>query len=163
MQSEIDRVVSFLRGCRPDEWLDLAGLGLLTCKVYEPYLGRNPRTGASVAVPGKRLPFFRVDSELRCAINGVPSLDAADDSDTDEEGLTVTRTSWATELGAYVRGKLLAGESVELAGLGTFACVEKAARPGFNPQTGERIVIPARRVVSFSASLVLKERLAERP
>lgn len=37
-------------------------------------------------------------------------------------------------------------------GLGTFKIVEKAERNGVNPKTQEKIVIPARKAVKFSAA-----------
>lgn len=40
-------------------------------------------------------------------------------------------------------------DKVQLLGFGTFAVVEKGARTGINPQTREKIEIPARKVVKF--------------
>ena len=53
------------------------------------------------------------------------------------------------------------GETVQLTGLGGFSVLNKSARPGRNPKTGEPVEISARRVVSFQASRNLKERLDE--
>ena len=36
---------------------------------YKAYSGRNPRTGAPVPVPPKRLPFFKVGKELKELVN----------------------------------------------------------------------------------------------
>ncbi|HFB84042.1 HU family DNA-binding protein [Thermosulfuriphilus ammonigenes] len=44
---------------------------------------------------------------------------------------------------------LKSGEKVTLVGFGTFMVAERAARTGRNPQTGEKIEIPARKVVKF--------------
>ncbi|MDD2468511.1 MAG: HU family DNA-binding protein [Desulfobulbus sp.] len=41
------------------------------------------------------------------------------------------------------------GDKVTLAGFGTFSAAERAAREGRNPQSGEKIVIPAKRAVKF--------------
>lgn len=49
------------------------------------------------------------------------------------------------------------GEEVSLTGFGTFAVVEKAARMGRNVRTGEPLVVPAHRAVSFKAGKGLKE------
>lgn len=47
----------------------------------------------------------------------------------------------------------LAGEGkVQIIGFGTFTVVEKEAREGVNPRTGEKIPIPARKVVKFKPS-----------
>lgn len=40
-------------------------------------------------------------------------------------------------------------ESVQLIGFGTFSVVEKPERTGINPQTKEKIIIPARKSVKF--------------
>lgn len=48
---------------------------------------------------------------------------------------------------------------VRIAGFGNFAVKERAARTGRNPQTGETIEIPAKKVVVFAASSALKEKV----
>jgi len=48
------------------------------------------------------------------------------------------------------------GERVALVGFGTFEVRERRKRTGRNPQTGEKIDIPARRVPVFKAGKVLK-------
>lgn len=40
-------------------------------------------------------------------------------------------------------------DKVQLIGFGTFAVVDKPERSGINPQTKEKIIIPARKVVKF--------------
>ena len=49
------------------------------------------------------------------------------------------------------------GEEVKLPGFGSFVIAERAERQGRNPQTGEAISIPARKVVAFRAGKSLKE------
>jgi len=49
------------------------------------------------------------------------------------------------------------GESVSLVGFGTFKVVERKARKGRNPQTGEEIYIAASKVPKFVAGKALKE------
>ncbi len=44
-----------------------------------------------------------------------------------------------------------AGDKVTLIGFGTFSVSNRAARQGRNPQTGQSIQIPARKVVKFKA------------
>lgn len=51
------------------------------------------------------------------------------------------------------------GEKIDLRGFGTFSVRESAARTGRNPQTGEAIAIPARRVPAFKPGKELKERV----
>lgn len=50
-------------------------------------------------------------------------------------------------------------ESVPLTGFGNFKVVQRAARKGRNPRTGNVIDIPASVVVKFSCSKTLKDAL----
>ena len=52
---------------------------------------------------------------------------------------------------------LARGESVSIAGFGTFSVKERAAREGRNPRTGESIAIAASKVASFKAGKGLRE------
>ncbi|MCH4023080.1 MAG: integration host factor subunit beta [Acetobacter sp.] len=49
--------------------VELRGFGAFTVKQREARAGRNPRTGQSVQVDSKSVPFFRVGKELRERIN----------------------------------------------------------------------------------------------
>jgi nucleoid DNA-binding protein len=49
------------------------------------------------------------------------------------------------------------GNKVTLTGFGTFRVSKRAAREGINPQTKERIQIPAMSVPKFTAGKALKE------
>ena len=53
--------------------------------------------------------------------------------------------------------QLKSGDTVTLTGFGTFSVVERQARTGRNPQTGEPINISAARVPKFKAGKLLKE------
>ncbi len=48
------------------------------------------------------------------------------------------------------------GGRIAIAGLGTFGISNRAARMGRNPQTGQPIQIPARRVPTFKAAKALR-------
>jgi integration host factor subunit alpha len=52
---------------------------------------------------------------------------------------------------------LESGESVKIAGFGTFMVRQKGLRRGRNPKTGEEVPILPRRVLSFRASHILKD------
>lgn len=54
---------------------------------------------------------------------------------------------------------LAGGDSVIISGFGKFCVREKKAHKGRNPKTGETITLPARKVVTFKVSRVLKERI----
>lgn len=52
-----------------DDGIEIRGFGSFTVRPYESYAGRNPRTGNTVPVPAKRLPFFKVGKELKELVN----------------------------------------------------------------------------------------------
>ena len=49
--------------------VELRGFGAFTVKHRAPRIGRNPRTGASVAVAEKFVPFFKTGKDLRERLN----------------------------------------------------------------------------------------------
>lgn len=50
--------------------VELRGFGAFSIKQRDARSGRNPRTGASVKVDAKRLPFFKTGKGLRERLNG---------------------------------------------------------------------------------------------
>ncbi len=54
---------------------------------------------------------------------------------------------------------LAVGEQVKLSGFGNFDLRDKHERPGRNPKTGEKVPIPARRVVTFRPGQKLRARV----
>ncbi len=50
--------------------VEIRGFGSFVSKLYGAYEGRNPKTGARILVPEKRLPFFKVGKELRKRVDG---------------------------------------------------------------------------------------------
>ncbi len=61
-----------------------------------------------------------------------------------------------------VRERLERGEHVKLSGFGQFNVRQKNARRGRNPKTGEEAEITARKVVTFKASQILKQRVMQK-
>lgn len=59
----------------------------------------------------------------------------------------------------HISDALLRGESVKLAGFGTFSLRDKKERMGRNPKTGEAVPITPRRVLVFKPSQVMRERV----
>lgn len=45
--------------------IEIRGFGSFVVKEYEAYQGRNPKTGTTIHVPPKKLPFFKVGKELK--------------------------------------------------------------------------------------------------
>jgi len=52
------------------------------------------------------------------------------------------------------------GENVKISGFGTFLLRDKGERVGRNPKTGVEVPITPRRVMTFRASQMLKDRIA---
>ena len=55
-----------------------------------------------------------------------------------------------------IKSTLAKGDKIKLAGFGNFVVKEKADRRGRNPQTGDEIIISARKILTFKPSQVLK-------
>jgi integration host factor subunit beta len=49
--------------------VELRGFGAFSTRDRSPRQGRNPRTGASVEVPSKRVPYFKPGKEVRERLN----------------------------------------------------------------------------------------------
>src|SRR6266702_4449509 len=60
---------------------------------------------------------------------------------------------------SIVKGTLKTGETVKLAGFGSFIVKHKNTRRGRNPNTGETITLDGRRVVTFKTSSILREAI----
>lgn len=60
-----------------------------------------------------------------------------------------------------IAARLETGETVKLSSFGTFQVRAKNERVGRNPKTGEEVAITPRRVLTFRASHVLKDRINE--
>ena len=83
---------SMIKALEQSQGIEIRGFGSFTVRDYEAYEGRNPRTGATVHVPPKRLPFFKVGKDLRDKVNarvGQPlpadNSDDSDDTDPDDD------------------------------------------------------------------------------
>lgn len=69
--------------------VEIRGFGSFRTRQRNPRTGRNPKTGASVSVPAKRVPFFKPSKELRELIGitaDTSTGQAADEAETDELG-----------------------------------------------------------------------------
>ncbi len=54
---------------------------------------------------------------------------------------------------------LIAGERIEIRGLGSWSVKQRGAREGRNPKTGEVVMVPAKRVVAFKAGKGMVDRM----
>jgi integration host factor subunit beta len=51
------------------ERVELRGFGTFGIRRRRSRMGRNPRTGAGVSLPERKVPFFKMGKELRTRIN----------------------------------------------------------------------------------------------
>ena len=61
---------------------------------------------------------------------------------------------------SHMSDALARGENVKISGFGTFLLRDKTERIGRNPKTGVEVPITPRRVMTFRASQLLKDRIA---
>lgn len=76
------------------------------------------------------------------------------------EAASMSRTEADTAVSAMfstIADALAAGETVAIAGFGTFITRGRAARQGRNPRTGDSIAIPASNVPGFKAGKALRD------
>ncbi|MBM3288027.1 MAG: HU family DNA-binding protein [Candidatus Eisenbacteria bacterium] len=80
-----------------------------------------------------------------------------------EAGLEKKQTKMFLEgLTQVVEKTLKKGGDIPLTGLGKFKVQNRKARMGRNPQTGESIKIPAKKVVKFTVAKNLKDTVLKR-
>jgi len=53
------------------ERIEIRGFGSFSLHYRPPRMGRNPKTGEAVALPGKHVPHFKPGKELREKVSGV--------------------------------------------------------------------------------------------
>ncbi len=56
------------------ERIEVRGFGSFSLHFRPPRIGRNPKTGESVALPGKHVPHFKPGKELRERVSNVVPL-----------------------------------------------------------------------------------------
>ena len=66
----LDRIV---RSLRTGDKVEIRGFGSLRTRQRQPRIGRNPKTGARVDVPAKKVPYFKPSKELKDLVNGPPA------------------------------------------------------------------------------------------
>jgi integration host factor subunit beta len=73
-QRDIENIVSaildeMVEALRRGDRVELRGFGAFSAKLRGPRQGRNPRTGAVVAVGRKAIPAFKTGKEMRARLN----------------------------------------------------------------------------------------------
>jgi integration host factor subunit beta len=87
------------------EKIELRGFGSFRVRQRDARRGRNPKTGAPVDIPAKRVPYFKPGKELKELINAQAEADGFeagmfDDDDDDDEAEEVDGANMAAEAGA---------------------------------------------------------------
>lgn len=66
--------------------IEIRGFGSFVNREYGSYTGRNPRTGESIKVQPKKLPFFKVGKELKERVDGTAAPSTPKASPIAQEG-----------------------------------------------------------------------------
>lgn len=74
VETIFDAVVGALRS---GDKIEIRGFGSFRTRQRNPRIGRNPKTGARVEVPAKRVPYFKPSKDLRDLVNNEPNISAA--------------------------------------------------------------------------------------
>jgi integration host factor subunit beta len=74
-QRDVEKIVStifeeIINTMAEGDRVELRGFGAFSVKKRDPRIGRNPRTGESVSVEEKHVPFFKTGKLLRDRLNG---------------------------------------------------------------------------------------------
>jgi integration host factor subunit beta len=68
---------SVVKALREGDKIEIRGFGSFRTRQRQGRIGRNPKTGARVDVPAKRIPYFKPSKELKDLVNGHPEGAAA--------------------------------------------------------------------------------------
>src|SRR4029079_15183415 len=60
---------SIVRSLRGGDKIEIRGFGSFRTRQRQPRVGRNPKTGARVDVPAKKIPYFKPSKELKDLVN----------------------------------------------------------------------------------------------
>jgi len=74
-QRDVERIVNtvfdeIIHALSAGDRVELRGFGAFSVKERGARAGRNPRTGETVSVAAKRVPYFKTGKELRERLNG---------------------------------------------------------------------------------------------
>ena len=62
---------SIVRALRSGDKVEIRGFGSFHARQRRARIGRNPKTGARVQVPTKKIPFFKPSKELRELVESI--------------------------------------------------------------------------------------------
>lgn len=96
-------------------------------------------------------------------MRSVGTLTRADLADTINRKIGLSRADFMNLVEQIIdrmTDSLMKGDNVKISGFGSFVLRDKKERIGRNPKTGVEVPITPRRVMTFRASQLLKERIA---
>src|SRR6195952_1178952 len=76
---------SIVRSLRAGDKIEIRGFGSFRTRQRQPRIGRNPKTGARVEVPAKKIPYFKPSKELKDVVNGMRTLSKTPEPEPAEE------------------------------------------------------------------------------
>ncbi len=68
---------SIVKSLRSGDKIEVRGFGSFRTRQRKPRSGRNPKTGAHVEVPAKKIPYFKPSKELRDLVKNLRPAGAA--------------------------------------------------------------------------------------
>ena len=68
---------SIVKSLRTGDKIEIRGFGSFRTRQRNPRIGRNPKTGARVDVPAKKIPYFKPSKELKDLVNASNAAPAA--------------------------------------------------------------------------------------
>ena len=73
-QKDIYKIIDTLfnsvtKALKDGDRVELRGFGTFTTKLRNARIGRNPKTGDPVAIPQKKMPFFKMGKSMKERIN----------------------------------------------------------------------------------------------
>ena len=71
---DVYKIIDTLFNCvtkelKDGDRIELRGFGTFTTKMRNARIGRNPKTGDPVAIPQKKMPFFKMGKSMKERIN----------------------------------------------------------------------------------------------
>ena len=68
---------SIVKSLKAGDKIEIRGFGSFRTRQRKPRIGRNPKTGARVDVPAKKIPYFKPSKELKDLVNTHPSTESS--------------------------------------------------------------------------------------
>ena len=73
-QKDVHKIIDTLfnsvtKALKDGDRVELRGFGTFTTKLRNARIGRNPKTGEPVAIPQKKMPFFKMGKSMKERIN----------------------------------------------------------------------------------------------